>query len=114
MMKAKPLTSKQKMRDPEHAQYRISADEFLPLELDTNLHICLWSEDETHKWTVATIENTNEGPFLKSAGERILDERINWKLMRELIKLGFAISWHNFNANEIRLNRERAEHGVYS
>ena len=114
MTKAKPLVNKQIMRDPEHAQHRISADVFLPLELTKDLHICLWSEDETHKWTVAYFDNTNEGPFLKSVGERILDERIVWKTFRELVKLGFAVAWHNFDANEIRLNRERAEHGVYS
>lgn len=101
-MKCKLYTKEPRMRLPEYAQHRISSDAYLPLELSKDLHICMWSEDESYKWTIAYFDHTKDGPFIRSVGERILDVSVNWDQFHELIRLGFSIAWHNFNAAELK------------
>ena len=63
-----------------------------PLELNENLHICLWSEDGTYKWTIALWTKGKEGYSLEFIGARPLNERVKWKKLKAIIKQGQAIA----------------------
>ena len=63
-----------------------------PLELNDNLHICLWSEDGTYKWTIALWRKDKEGYSLEFVGARPLNERVKWKKLKAIIKQGQAIA----------------------
>lgn len=67
-----------------------------PLELNDNLHICLWSEDGKCKWTVAYFLKGKEGYDLHFVGDRPLDSRVNWEHFRELVILGQRIADERF------------------
>jgi hypothetical protein len=93
--------SKEKiMRSDKAKDWRISSEGSLPLELTKENHICLWSADETYKWTIGYFELEGEGPRFKFVGERPMDARVDWEKFRELIKLGYALAWHKFNCEQ--------------
>jgi len=74
-----------------------------PLELTDNLHICLWSPDGTHKWTIALWSRDKEGYDLHFIGPRPLDERVRWKHFRKLIKQGQKIADKRFEDEQERI-----------
>lgn len=80
----------------EAKMVRISSPKALPLELTNNHHICLWNEDGKYKWTIAYFDFDKEGPDLMFVGERPMDERVDWVVFKQLIKLGFAVAQHEF------------------
>lgn len=83
----------------EQKSFRISSEKFLPLELTRdNFHVCLWSEDGSYKWTIGYFDYDKEGPRFMFVGERPFDERVDWKVFQKLIKLGYALAWHKFDA----------------
>lgn len=63
-----------------------------PLELNENLHICLWSEDGSYKWTIAYFTRTSEGYELKFVGDRPLDKRVKWKHFKKCVRKGQEIA----------------------
>jgi len=63
-----------------------------PLELNDNLHICLWSEDGTYKWTIALWHKDKEGYSLEFVGARPLNERVKWKKLKAIIEQGQEIA----------------------
>lgn len=63
-----------------------------PLELAQNLHIDLWAEDGSHKWSVAYFQDTKEGPELHFVGARPFDERVRWKHFGELARQGQTLA----------------------
>ena len=67
-----------------------------PLELNDNLHICLWSEDGTYKWTIALWHKGKEGYSLEFIGSRPLNDRVKWKKLKAIIKQGQAIADKRF------------------
>lgn len=67
-----------------------------PLELNENLHICLWSEDGTYKWTIARWVKDKEGYSLEFVGSRPLDDRVKWKKLKAIIEQGQAIADKRF------------------
>lgn len=69
-----------------------------PLELSVDLHICLWSEDGTFKWTVAHFYVTSDGFEIRFVGDRPLDSRVNWEHFHELIIQGQQIADARFAA----------------
>lgn len=71
-----------------------------PLELNDNLHICLWSEGSTHKWTIAYWARDKEGYYLKFVGDRPLDERVNWTHFKMLIRFGQEVADERFKQEE--------------
>jgi hypothetical protein len=71
-----------------------------PLELTKNLHICLWSEDGTYKWTIALWHKGNEGYSLEFVGQRPLNDRVKWKKLKKIIKQGQAIADKRFAEQE--------------
>ena len=71
-----------------------------PLELNENLHICLWSEDGTYKWTIALWTKGKEGYSLEFIGVRPLNERVKWKKLKAIIKQGQAIADKRFDAEQ--------------
>lgn len=69
-----------------------------PLELCSDHHICLWSEDGKFKWTIAYFVKHKEGYDLTFIGDRPLDSRVNWDHFRELVTLGQQFAdkeWEN-------------------
>ena len=84
----------------EAKSIRVSAEVYLPLELTKNLHVCLWSEDNTYKWTIGYFTEDKEGPWFKFVGNRPLDKRVNWKHFGEIVKLGYALAEHTFEAKQ--------------
>jgi hypothetical protein len=84
----------------ESKSCRLSNDVFLPLELTKSLHICLWSEDNSYKWTIGYFEQDDEGPWFKFVGDRPLDERVNWNDFHEMIRLGYSLAEHAFGASK--------------
>jgi hypothetical protein len=90
-----------RMNLDEFKQLRISDESLLPLELThRDLHICLWSEEETFKWTIGYFELSGDGPRFKFVGERPLDARVDWVKFKQLIKLGYALAWHKFDCEQ--------------
>lgn len=63
-----------------------------PLELDSRLHINLWSKKGEHKWTVAMFVETNEGYDLRFLGDRPFDSRIDWAKFKEIATQGQALA----------------------
>lgn len=59
-----------------------------PLELGSNLHVNLWSEDGKYKWSISTFVNTADGPEVRFVGDRPFDKRVNWEHFGELLKHG--------------------------
>lgn len=59
-----------------------------PLELTPSLHVCLWSDDGSFKWTVGLWQFTKEGPEFRFVGDRPLDCRVDWAHLREIIAQG--------------------------
>ena len=70
--------------------------ESYPLELNDDLHICLWSEDGTYKWTIARWVKDKEGYSLEFVGSRPLHERVKWKKLKAIIEQGQAIADKRF------------------
>jgi len=71
-----------------------------PLELNDDLHICLWSDDGKYKWTVAYFFASKEGYDLHFVGDRPLDSRVNWDHFRELVILGQRLADDRFREHE--------------
>lgn len=71
-----------------------------PLELNENLHICLWSEDGTYKWTIALWHKGKEGYSLEFVGSRPLDDRVKWKKLKAIIEQGQAIADKRFDQED--------------
>lgn len=71
-----------------------------PLELNENLHICLWSEDGTYKWTIARWVKDKEGYALEFVGSRPLNERVKWKKLKAIIEQGQAIADKRFEQED--------------
>ena len=71
-----------------------------PLELNDDLHICLWSEDGTYKWTIALWTKGKEGYSLEFVGARPLNERVKWKKLKAIIEQGQAIADKRFDAEQ--------------
>lgn len=71
-----------------------------PLELRDDGHVCLWSDDNTYKWTVAYFERAREGYSLRFVGERPLDARVNWTHFREIVEQGYAAFGRLFRDEE--------------
>ena len=93
--------SKEKiMRSDKAKDWRISSEGSLPLELTKENHICLWSADETYKWTIGYFEFYSEGSRFNFVGDRPLDERVDWAAFKDLIKLGYALANHKFKYSE--------------
>lgn len=67
-----------------------------PLELNDNLHICLWDEDGKYKWTIALWHKDKEGYSLEFVGARPLNDRVKWKKLKAIIKQGQAIADKRF------------------
>jgi len=67
-----------------------------PLELSANLHICLWAEDGTHKWTIAYFLRSKEGYDLHFVGDRPFKSRVNWDHFRECAVQGQRIADEKF------------------
>jgi hypothetical protein len=59
-----------------------------PLELTSNLHICLWDEYGQYKWTIALFEHGREGYSLRWVGDRPLDPRVDWEKFGEAVRQG--------------------------
>jgi len=68
-----------------------------PLELNENLHICLWDEKGEYKWTIAYWKKDKEGYFLVFVGNRPLEKRVKWKKLKAIIKQGQAIADKRFS-----------------
>ena len=68
-----------------------------PLELNENLHICLWDEEGEYKWTIAYWQKDKEGYFLVFVGNRPLEKRVKWKKLKSIIKQGQAIADKRFS-----------------
>ena len=92
---------KEKIMSSDKAKdWRISSEGLLPLELTKENHICLWSADETYKWTIGYFEFDSEAPRFKFVGERPMDARVDWVAFKELIKLGYAFTNHKYQYSE--------------
>ena len=88
------MNETKRMNLDEFKQLRISDESCLPLELThKDLHICLWSDEGTYKWTIGYFDFDKEGPRFKFVGERPMDERVDWNVFKTLIKLGYALAW---------------------
>ena len=68
-----------------------------PLELNENLHICLWDEKGEYKWTIAMWSKGKEGYSLEFIGHRPLNKRVKWKKLKSIIKQGQAIADKRFS-----------------
>ena len=68
-----------------------------PLELNENLHICLWDGKGEYKWTIAYWQKDKEGYFLVFVGNRPLEKRVKWKKLKAIIKQGQAIADKRFS-----------------
>ena len=71
-----------------------------PLELNENLHICLWDEEGKYKWTIALWAKGKEGYALEFVGARPLNERVKWKKLKAIIEQGQAIADKRFDAEQ--------------
>ena len=71
-----------------------------PLELNENLHICLWDEEGKYKWTIALWAKGKEGYSLEFIGARPLNERVKWKKLKAIIEQGQAIADKRFDAEQ--------------
>ena len=68
-----------------------------PLELNKNLHICLWDKKGEYKLTIAYWQKDKEGYFLVFVGNRPLEKRVKWKKLKAIIKQGQAIADKRFS-----------------
>ena len=68
-----------------------------PLEMNENLHICLWDEKGEYKWTIALWGKGKEGYSLEFIGDRPLNKRVKWKKLKAIIKQGQAIADKRFS-----------------
>ena len=68
-----------------------------PLELNENLHICLWDKKGEYKWTIAMWSKGKEGYSLEFIGHRPLNKRVKWKKLKAIIKQGQAIADKRFS-----------------
>lgn len=59
-----------------------------PLELvrsePKSLHICLWNEEGTRKWTIALVRFETDSADLCFVGSRPFDPRVNWEHFKEM------------------------------
>lgn len=67
------------------------------LELTDDLHICQWSDDLSHKWTIAVIQYDKEGPEWSFIGDRPFDSRVDWSVFKELLAEGQGIAQRRFD-----------------
>jgi len=85
------------LTQPQHLEFYHPQEQpnRYPLELcdcaDTHLHICLWSEDGSFKWTVAYFVKEKDGYILRFCGDRPLNPRVDWGHFRELVVQGQQI-----------------------
>ena len=86
------------LKEPKNTKHYRPLEEprAYPLELNENLHICLWSEDGTYKWTIARWVKDKEGYSLEFVGSRPLDDRVKWKKLKAIIEQGQAIADKRF------------------
>lgn len=78
------------MKKPKKLKYYKPQEKptMYPLELTTDHHICLWSNDGNFKWTIALFEFDKEGPSLRFIGDRPLESEINWHNLEVVIRQG--------------------------
>ena len=67
-----------------------------PLELNNDLHICLWDEKGEYKWTIAYWVRDKEGYDLHFVGDRPLDRRVDWRNLEVVIRQGQKIADDRF------------------
>lgn len=80
----------------EHYQ-PVEEPRMYPLELREDLHICLWDEEGTSKWTIAYWTANSEGYYLRFVGGRPLDKRVKWKKLKKIIKQGQKLADEKWN-----------------
>ena len=73
-----------------------------PLELNENLHICLWSEDGKFKWTIAYFVKDKEGYDLHFVGDRPFDKRVDWRNFEVIVKQGQVIADNQWEQEETK------------
>lgn len=76
-----------------------------PLELTKNLHICLWDETGSHKYTVAYFGRHREGYELHFVGDRPLEPSIDWNVFREIVRQGQNMADARFRQEEEELSQ---------
>ena len=59
-----------------------------PLELNADLHICLWDEKGEYKWTIAYWQKDSEGYDLHFVGDRPMDKRVDWRNFETIVRQG--------------------------
>lgn len=54
------------------------------------LEICQWDKDDAYRWTILEFRyNEKEEYFyVEECGDRLKDERIDWVVLGELVRLG--------------------------
>ena len=80
---------------PDAKADRVSADSYLPLEFTKNYHVCLWSIDGSHKWTIGYFIVDNEEPDFMFVGARPFDERVNWDHFKKIVEFGYTYTKHH-------------------
>lgn len=94
------------MDRPESINYKpIEPVPRYPLELTEKLHICLWHETSTYKWTLAYFQKGKEGYYLCFVGNRPFDPRVNRKHFWELAQFGQTVA-------DVRWNDEKEKEKV--
>ena len=78
--------------NPNAKNLFISANQYYPLELNGD-HIYLWDVYGKAKYTIALFryDEKEESWSIQTIGSRIIDDRVNYKHLYELYKLGFEI-----------------------
>ena len=87
------------LKEPKNTKHYKPLEEprAYPLELNENLHICLWDEKGEYKWTIAYWQKDKEGYFLVFVGNRPLEKRVKWKKLKSIIRQGQAIADKRFS-----------------
>jgi len=87
------------MKEPKSTKHYkpIEDPKAYPLELNENLHICLWDEKGEYKLTIALWSKGKEGHSLEFIGDRPLNKRVKWKKLKAIIKQGQAIANKRFS-----------------
>ena len=66
----------------------IESPRMYPLELNADLHICLWDEKGEYKWTIAYWQKDSEGYDLHFVGDRPMDKRVDWRNFETIVRQG--------------------------
>ena len=87
------------LKEPKNTKHYKPLEEprAYPLELNENLHICLWDEKGEYKWTIAMWSKGEEGYSLEFIGHRPLNKRVKWKKLKSIVKQGQAIADKRFS-----------------